>query len=173
MFAWEEQKHIQTVLKKRDEIRKKEVERLNKLKRQEESHQQFKNWLKDSIVKQQRDIYIKKLNAHEKRRDEIEKKKLKDENEVMAKIAYKVWKEKKTEEARNQKKLEKMEKQRARMEAEEVRMARRQMVEEIKRKQGGGGQILLAYGLNKNLKQLQANAHPVRAKSAKQRANAF
>lgn len=52
-------------------------------------------------MKQQREIYLKKLTAQEKRRDEIEKKKLKDENEVMAKIAYKVWKEKKTEEARN------------------------------------------------------------------------
>ena len=51
-------------------------------------------------------------------------------------------------------------------------MARRQMVEEIKKKQGGGGQILLAYGLNKNLKQLQANAYPARAKSAKHRHNA-
>ena len=45
--------------------------------------------------------------------EEEEKKKLKDENEVMAKIAYKVWKEKKTEEARNEKKLKKMEKRRA------------------------------------------------------------
>lgn len=83
--------------------------------------------------------------------EEEEKKKLKDENEVMAKIAYKVWKEKKTEEARNQRKLEKMEKRRIAMEKAEVKMARRQMIEEIKRKQGGG-QILLAYGLNKNLK---------------------
>jgi len=83
--------------------------------------------------------------------EEEEKKKLKDENEVMAKIADKVWKEKKTEEARNQRKLEKMEKRRAAMEAAEVKMARRQVIEEIKRKQGGG-QILLAYGLNKNLK---------------------
>lgn len=101
MYSWEEKKHIETVLKKRDELRKKEMERLTKIKRQEESHQKFKQWLKDSIVKQQRDVYIKKLEAHEKRMEEEEKKKLKDENEVMAKIAYKVWKEKKTEEARN------------------------------------------------------------------------
>lgn len=83
--------------------------------------------------------------------EEEEKRKLKDENEVMAKIAYKVWKEKKSEEARNQRKLNKMEKRRLAMEAAETKMARRQMIEEIKRKQGGG-QILLAYGLNKNLK---------------------
>jgi hypothetical protein len=57
--------------------------------------------------------------------EEEEKKKLKDENEVMAKIAYKVWKEKKTEEARNEKKLKKMEKRRAQMEAAEVKMHRK------------------------------------------------
>lgn len=57
--------------------------------------------------------------------EEEEKKKLKDENEVMAKIAYKVWKEKKTEEARNEKKLKKMEKRRAQMEAAEAKIARK------------------------------------------------
>lgn len=46
-----------------------------------------------------------------------------------------------------------MEKRRAQLEAQEAKMARRQMIDEIKKKQGGG-QILLAYGLNKNLKQL-------------------
>ena len=57
--------------------------------------------------------------------EEEEKKKLKDENEVMAKIAYKVWKEKKTEEARNEKKLKKMEKRRTQMEAAEAKIARK------------------------------------------------
>ncbi len=57
--------------------------------------------------------------------EEEEKKKLKDENEVMAKIAYKVWKEKKTEEARNEKKLKKMEKRRVQMEAAEAKIARK------------------------------------------------
>jgi hypothetical protein len=68
---------------------------------------------------------LKKLESHEKRMEEEEKKKLKDENEVMAKIAYKVWKEKKTEEARNEKKLKKMEKRRVQMEAAEAKIARK------------------------------------------------
>ena len=33
MYSWEEQKHIQTVLKKRDELRTKEIERLKKIKK--------------------------------------------------------------------------------------------------------------------------------------------
>jgi len=56
-----------------------------------------------------------------------------------------------------------MEKRRQRMEDQEIKMARRQMVMEMQRRQGGGGQILLAYGLNKNLKQLEKKN---RAKSA-------
>jgi aromatic ring-opening dioxygenase catalytic subunit (LigB family) len=125
MYNWEERKHIETVLKKRDELRKKELERLQKIKRSEESHQKFKQWLKDSIVKQQREVYLQKLEQHEKKMQDEEKKKLKEENEVMAKIAYKVWKEKKSEEARNVKKLQKMEKRRAQLEAQEAKMARR------------------------------------------------
>ena len=86
----------------------------------------------------------------------------------MSNIAYREWKERKTEQARHKSKLEKMEKRRERLEAQEEKMARRQRVMEMKRRQGGGGQILLAYGLNKNLKNLQAH-QPLRAKSAKNR----
>lgn len=82
---------------------------------------------------------------------------------IMARIAYKEWKERKTEEHRHKKKVDKMEKKRQRMEEQEIKMMRRQAVMEMKQRQGGGGQILLAYGLNKNLKQLE------RAKSSKPR----
>ena len=86
---------------------------------------------------------------------------------IMARIAYKEWKERKTEESRHKKKIDKMEKRRQRMEEQEIKMQRRQLVMEMQRRQGGGGQILLAYGLNKNLKQLE-QANKSRAKSAKQ-----
>jgi len=71
----------------------------------------------------------------------------------MANIAYREWKERKTEQGRHKKKLEKMEGRREKLEAHEAKMARRQAVMEMQRRQGGGGgQILLAYGLNKNMK---------------------
>ena len=77
---------------------------------------------------------------------------------VMSNIAYREWKERKTEQAKHKKKLDKMEKRRERLEAQEEKMARRARVMEMKRRQGGGdGQILLAYGLNKNLKNLQVH----------------
>lgn len=65
-----------------------------------------------------------------------------------------------------------MEKRRQEMEEEQIRAERRQLVREMQRRQGNSGQILLAYGLNKNLKQLEDGTHQLvphksRAKSAK------
>ena len=73
---------------------------------------------------------------------------------VHARIAYKTWKATKAEQARHQAKIARMERRRALMEEQERKMARRQMVQEMRKRQGAGGQILLAYGFNKNLKQL-------------------
>ena len=84
----------------------------------------------------------------------------------MARIAFKEWKERKTEELRHKKNIEKMEKRRIKMEEQEIKMARRQMVMEMQRRHGGG-QILLAYGLNKNLKQLDMANKNNRARSAR------
>ena len=44
---------------------------------------------------------------------------------VMANIAYREWKERKTEQARHKKKIERMERRREKLEAEEEKMARR------------------------------------------------
>lgn len=73
------------------------------------------------------------------------------------------------EEYRHMKKVERMEKRRQLMEEHEIKMQRRQMVKEMQKRKGTGGQILLAYGLNKNLKQLDEKEERVRAKSAKAR----
>ena len=62
------------------------------------------------------------------------------------------------------------------MEEQQIRAERRQLVREMQKRQGASGQILLAYGLNKNLKQLEGevqvqtkNFKKQRAKSAKGR----
>ena len=151
MFEWEERKLVSEALKKQQQLREKEQERLQKEIKQEKGYRAFKDWLKDSLIKQQRDACQKKIEDHHKRQMEEEQKKEKESMKIMARIAYKEWKERKTEELRHKKKVEKMEKRRQKMEEQEIKMARRQMVMEMKRRQGGG-QILLAYGLNKNLK---------------------
>jgi hypothetical protein len=117
---------------------------------------------------------IKRMQAHEKKSFEEDEKRNKENMKVMAKIAFKEWKERKGEEGRHKKKQVAMEKKRAELEKQEMRMARRQMVNEMSRRRatgrpGGGNLILPAYGLNKNLKSLRQDKQGgrLRARSAR------
>ena len=74
---------------------------MNKILRKEQSHQAFKEWLKASEIKMRGEIIQKKIELHEKRERDEEKKKAKENMKVMAKIAYKEWKETKAEQARH------------------------------------------------------------------------
>lgn len=108
------------------------------------------------------------MEQAQRREEEEVLRREKENDKVRAKIAYKEWRERKNEETRHRKKVERMEKRRQEMEEQEIRMARRKFVEEMKYRQSGGNQILLAYGLTKNLKKLDGNSGTrQRAKSAK------
>ena len=85
---------------------------------------------------------------------EDREKKAKANMKVMAKIAYKEWKEKKREEERQKRKIEMIERRRQFMDDSDYRAAYR-------------GEVMLAYGLNKNLKKLQER--PKSAKPTKKR----
>ena len=80
---------------------------------------------------------------------EEKEKKARANLKVMAKIAYKEWKERKVEEKRQERKEERMER-------------RRRLMESSHERERKGGEVLLAYGLNKNLKKIRE-----RPKSAK------
>lgn len=82
------------------------------MNKKEKSYNTFKEWLKVSLIKQREEFYHKKMLEREKKEEEINTKQAKDHDKVLAKIAYKEWKEKKGEEARHKKKLERMEKRR-------------------------------------------------------------
>ena len=101
MYEWEERKLVTEALKKQHELREKEHERLQKEIKQEKGYKAFKGWLKQSLIKQQRDAYQKKIEAHTKRQVDEEQKKAKESMKIMARIAYKEWKERKTEETRH------------------------------------------------------------------------
>jgi hypothetical protein len=106
------------------------------------------------------DSKFTRMQAHEKKQFEDDEKRNKDNMKVMAKIAFKEWKERKGEENRHKKKQEKMEKRRGELEKQEIRAARRHMVNEMSIRRatgrpGGANLILPAYGLNKNLKSLR------------------
>jgi hypothetical protein len=92
----------------------------------------------------------KKIKDQEKKVFEEREKKAKANMKIMAKIAYKEWKEKKAEETRLKRKQERLERRQRMMHDSPERE------ENFKR----AGEVLLAYGLNKNLKK-------IRPKSAK------
>jgi superfamily I DNA and RNA helicase len=68
-----------------------------------------------------------------------EKNKNKENRRVIAKIRYKEWNERKAEEARHKKMVEKMEKQRIRMDEQESKRARLERIREMKKRHGYGG----------------------------------
>jgi len=71
----------------------------------------------------------------------------------MARIAYQEWKQRKSEQMRHKAKIERMERRRQLMEEQEITMARRQCVLELKRSRGqGGGQIVMSYGNSRSNK---------------------
>ena len=72
MFEWEERKLVSEALKKQQQLREKEQERLHKEIKQEKGYRAFKDWLKDSLIKQQRETCNKKIEDHHKRQIEEE-----------------------------------------------------------------------------------------------------
>ncbi len=114
------------------------------------------------MIKQREEMLDKKTKDMQKRHQEEKERKVKANMKVMAKIAYKEWKERKMEEARQQKKYERMLRKQQLIEMSTDRDERR----------GGasgslGGDVMLAYGLNKNLKKLKDR--PKSAKPPKKR----
>jgi hypothetical protein len=95
---------------------------------------------------------------HSKKETDEREKKAKANMKVMAKIAYKEWKERKAEEKRQQ--------------AKQERMERRNRMMEFSQGKERKGEVMLAYGLNKNLKQLRErpkSAKPLKKKGKKAR----
>ena len=88
---------------------------------------------------------------------------------IMARIAYKEWKERKLEEDRQQRKLERIERREKLIGDQHRYSSNTEAIEKLRRAnaQMNGGEVLLAYGLNKNLKKLKSDGK--RPKSAKQR----
>ena len=59
----------------------------------------FKDWLKQSLIKQREEVVQKKIKEQMEQENHEKDKKYKANLKVMAKIAYKEWKEKKKQEA--------------------------------------------------------------------------
>ena len=81
--------------------------------------------MKYNLIKEKKENEQKKIQDYHKRLNEDKDRRDKEERKVASKIAFREWKERKTEEVRYKSKIEKMERRRQRMEEQEIKMARR------------------------------------------------
>lgn len=135
------------------ELEKKEKERHEMMKK-ELGYQNYKEWLKKSMLKQREEQIQQRLEKERARQEQDREKKAKANLKVMSKIAFKEWKEKKAKQLAIDKRQKRLEKEQERL----IKMRRGNNSQER------GKEVILAYGLNKNLKKVSN-----RAKSAKPR----
>lgn len=138
----------------------------------------FKDWLKKSLIKQREDQVQKKIARQEKKAKEDEQQRTKANRRVMARIAYKDWKQTKLEEEKLRKKREQIQRRQGLFDSRAYGRAgtakpgrtfsargglgsensSRYINTEHKRNQmstRGGQANMLAYSLNKNMKNLR------------------
>jgi hypothetical protein len=136
--------------------------------KQETAYKVFKDWLKQSLLKQRDEHIEKRFRDQEKREIEDKEKKAAANKKIMARIAYKEWKERKLEQERHERKLERQQLRQQMMGAN--RYSNAAVIEQLRRQNAmrdnqGGQEVLLAYGLNKNLKKMRPQtAKPLRKK---------
>jgi len=138
--------------------------------KQETAYKVFKDWLKQSLLKQRDEHVEKRYRDQEKREIEERERKAAANKKIMARIAYKEWKERKLEEDRQQRKLERIERRERLIGDQQRYSSNAEAIEKLRRanaQMNGGGEVMLAYGLNKNLKKLKSGGK--RPKSAKPR----
>ena len=168
MLEWDERKRQEEEYKKIEHYRKLEDERLKKQVKQETAYKVFKDWLKQSLLKQRDEHIEKRYRDQEKREIEEREKKAAANKKIMARIAYKEWKERKLEEDRQRRKHDRMDR-RDRLVGGNQFTSNAEAIEHLRRvnSQMNGGDVMLAYGLNKNLKKLKARGAAARPKSAR------
>eukprot|EP00347_Sterkiella_histriomuscorum_P011660 403371604 len=165
LMQWEERKRQEEEVKLHEKYQKEQEAKFSKQIKQEESYKKFKDWLKQSLIKQREEMLQKKIKDQEHKEKEEREKKAKANMKVMAKIAYKEWKEKKGEEQRQLKKQERLERRNRFIRGDD---SPQRMGGHIGLGAQGNpkkGEVMLAYGLNKNLKKM--NERPKSAKPSK------
>lgn len=98
MYEWENRKVMHIHHKKLVEKQKKDKEKLEKQQRQEIAFVKFKEWLKNSLIKQKEEEIQKKIEKRQVKEEKKHKEKEKQHRKVLAKIAYKDWVQTKKEE---------------------------------------------------------------------------
>jgi hypothetical protein len=92
MFEWDNKKRMNIHHSNLVKLQRDQRERLEKQQNKEISYMKFKEWLKQSLIKQRVDLVNKKIEKQNKKLNEEEEKRTKAHRRVLAKIAYKDWK---------------------------------------------------------------------------------
>lgn len=128
----------------------------------------FKDWLKQSLLKQRDEHIEKRFRDQEKKEVEDREKKAAANKKIMARIAYKEWKERKLEEERQQKKRERMEMRQQMMAYNSHNPAAIALLRRQNARQQHAPEVMLAYGLNKKVNLRPKSAKPMKKKGKKQ-----
>ena len=91
MFEWDNKKRMNIHHGNLVKLQHDQRERLEKQQNKEISYMKFKEWLKQSLIKQRVDLVNKKIEKQNKKLKEEEEKRTKAHRRVLAKIAYKDW----------------------------------------------------------------------------------
>jgi len=95
MIEWQERKKLEDDMKKaQKDLEHKEKGRQQLIKK-ELGYQNYKEWLKKSMLKQREDQIQTRLEKERKRQEDDREKKAKANLKIMSKIAFKEWKDKK------------------------------------------------------------------------------
>ena len=181
MLEWDNKKRMHIHHKKLVEMQSNQRERLEKQQRKDMSYLKFKEWLRYSLIKQREDQISKKINKNNKKIKDEEEARRKALQRVQADIAYKDWCQQKAEETKLRKKKEQLQRRQGMFDDRSSRggynssRRPRKMVRhssargygsenssryintDHKRNQiaaHGGQANMLAYSLNKNMKNL-------------------
>jgi len=91
MFEWDNKKRMNIHHGHLVKLQRDQRDRLEKQQNKEISYMKFKEWLKQSLIKQRVELVNKKIEKQNKRLKEEEEKRTKAHRRVLAKIAYKDW----------------------------------------------------------------------------------
>ena len=144
---WCHAKDKERKLKKNRQKKQAMIKKMNEINKRKNASKGFKEWLKISLMKAKQENHYKKQVKKLKKKEKAQKKKLEERKQVEAEITFKKWKQKKDREKRQEQKIKKYEEQRAK---EELRM-----LKEKRRLLNQGADVMLAYSLNKNIKELE------------------
>jgi hypothetical protein len=123
------------------------IERMKEHNRRENASKGFRGWLKNSLKEAKKESYVKMQIKKLKKKQKKEKLILEERKKIEAEICFKRWKLKKQRESKQERRITKYQELK-----EQERLYR---LKDQKKRLNQGADVMLAYSLNKNIRQLE------------------